>query len=97
MTTIETWQARLDSVDENYITTSSDVHITMQCEIDELRAEVEQLTKDALRYRTVLGMSSDQMLRLYNTRFDLREQFIDAAMQPMQHNAGNKPPQVGLD
>ncbi len=37
-------------------------------------------SQDAARYRTVLGMSSEKLLQLYNTRFDLREQFIDSAM-----------------
>lgn len=37
--------------------------------------------QDAERYRTVLGMSNEKLLQLYNTRFDLREQFIDAAIE----------------
>lgn len=46
-----------------------------------LEAAVTALEEDAARYHTVLGMSSDQMLRLYNKRIDLREQFIDNAME----------------
>lgn len=41
-------------------------------------AEVEALRADALRYRTVMGMTAENFLRLYSTRFDLREKFIDA-------------------
>ena len=47
----------------------------------ELRTAIEELAADAARYRTVLGMPSDVLLRLYNTRFDLRQQVIDAAME----------------
>lgn len=47
----------------------------------ELRTAIEELAADAARYRTVLGMSSDALLRLYNTRFDLRQQVIDAAKE----------------
>lgn len=47
----------------------------------QLLDRLEAAEKDAKRYCAVLSMSSNQMLRLYNMRFDLREQLIDAVME----------------
>lgn len=49
-----------------------------------LTAARDAAQADAQRYCFVLGMSTEMLLRLYNTRFDLRQKFIDAAMKGEQ-------------
>ena len=62
-----------------YAVLRSHAEITQKAE-----AERDAAQADAKRYGFVLGMQSETLLRLYNTRLDLRQEFINAAMKGEQ-------------
>lgn len=60
MTDITPWRQRCERFDDGHITTTSDVQMVMQEEINELRAEIEQRKAD--KNRPWLGLATTREL-----------------------------------